>query len=518
MKPTLRACALLAAIFSTYLAAESYDEKAATVDMNDPHQLYDLAMWCGENQLERKKFRLLRDVLDIDSDYPPARAELGFVQYKGKWVHESRLPDDARRQAEQQGEAAGEPPRDRIVQTSGPGPSADEIDWGLQKLDESAIDQSTRRHLKKYMNQMVNTGSFSNQMRSAVATMLMDRYFQTSVVLMANGLLDGSHRDLNGAALMIQEVRRGGDREKGRWVNTLVPYIAEAAKKTTDPKDLTAYAMVASLDGDKRHVPALIEMLSSTDELLATTAKYAISKVTMLDERSVTKESAQQWWNKYHASSNAAIYGNMLSSSNPDARLAACRRLYSSQDKRILPVLADLLVVEQPTDRPIALGAAQLVKRITGTDWNLLDVDSASRAEDIASYRQWLDEQSHRFIWVEFRNQSIKDDGPTAAGVASTDTIGQWILQLNSLDDIDRSSAEKNLRNAGMEAAPKLVDALTHEDLIIRQRVRDLLRTISKQNYGLDPLGPETEQRAAVAKWRAWLQEQQGEAATPAAP
>ncbi len=64
--------------------------------------------------------------------------------------------------------------------------------------------------------------------------------------------------------------------------------------------------------------------------------------------------------------------------------------------------------------------------------------------------------------------------------------------------------AEANLRAAGLAAVPALVSGLENSAAIIRRRCNEILKVITKQDFGFDAHGPEADRAKAVASWKAW--------------
>ena len=84
--------ALLCLTVCSAYGADSYDEMLAETDRTNPDALYQLAMWCKENRLHLKAKKHLKEATKIDRNYAPAWEELGYIFYKNKWTHKSRVP------------------------------------------------------------------------------------------------------------------------------------------------------------------------------------------------------------------------------------------------------------------------------------------------------------------------------------------------------------------------------------------------------------------------------------------
>ncbi|MFH1422841.1 MAG: hypothetical protein ABIH42_09050 [Planctomycetota bacterium] len=65
---------------------EIYQEKLSQLSPDDVNGQYDLGVWCEQNHLsEQAKFHFEK-VIQLNPDYAKARAKLGYVKYKNKWV------------------------------------------------------------------------------------------------------------------------------------------------------------------------------------------------------------------------------------------------------------------------------------------------------------------------------------------------------------------------------------------------------------------------------------------------
>ena len=88
------------------------------------------------------------------------------------------------------------------------------------------------------------------------------------------------------------------------------------------------------------------------------------------------------------------------------------------------------------------------------------------------------------------------------------DRIGEWINQLRDVDASVADGAVSQLRSKGEEVIPALISrGLTANDGITRNRVRDLLREITGENFGFEGIrGNDAARKAAIEKWQAWAQ------------
>ena len=252
-------------------------------------------------------------------------------------------------------------------------------------------------------------------------------------------------------------------------------------------------------------MPRLIEMLSSSDRDIQDGARAGISLITMLPEREITAASAKEWWDMYHQASDSQIYASLLGAKNsPNTRLEAAKRLYRSQDKRIVPVLMDLMAGD---DAPAAIGAAHLVERICGNNWGWKVAARKSNAlPSTDRFREWWNDNQHTFVWLEFKNTGGGEDG----AAPQRDPLREAVLQLSGIEAGIAEGAMATLRRAGNEAVPALLDGLAHpSDAVIRTRSRDLLREMTGQNFGFEPTrGSDADRGRVREEWINWATEE----------
>lgn len=497
MTARLIALALLAALAAP-LAAQSYDEMLGRTDTSNPDELYDLAMWCKDQRMHLRARQHLRQAIEIDPDHGPSRQEMGYLWYNGEWVHQSRIPGAvvAQKQQEQKQARSG---GGTGIGASGPGPKASEIDWNLAIPGKG--DEAQMQWLAGIAADMNRASNYSGEMERAWRTFLMDQYLPSLVPALATAMKDPGFKDLYGPSMICMELLKTGEPEKVEMARALLPFLATVSERVSDAEDLYFFGLVAGQLGDKRVVPRLIEMLKSGDDDIVAGAKAGLTAITLQPEHEITAASAQQWWDKYHAASDSLIFGSLLNDSDPMVRLEACKRLYYEQDKRIMPVLFELLANDQPN---VFLEASSLLKRVTGSDWdiNQVDMPAQEKQERIARLEKWWEEEKGRFTFVEF--QDMMNSGGGALAV-QRDPVEEWIGNLGSLDGAEARTAYENLRGRGEEAIPALIEGLGNANPLIGNKCRDLLREITGQNFGYDAaLGTDAEQQKIIDRWREW--------------
>jgi hypothetical protein len=485
---------MLLFVAATAAHAESYDEKVGATDRNDPDAVLELALWCKERKMFSRANRHFQEALRLDPNHEPTRTAMGFVYDGRRWVHESRLPKGSRPGKKDSGSSTG---GGAVVKASGPGPKASEIEWDLTV----PADPDTDGFLTDFLDGVLrNMNSQGNEFMDAnIATLMKEEQLPSAVSRMAHAMKEGTYTDLYGPSMMMSQMLRDGGPTMTAYAKALLPFVMHASAKNTNAEDLYTFAYIAGSMGDKRVVPRLIELLGNPDDDVQFGAKSGLAAATMLDERELTVASAQAWWDKYHAASDAAIFATSLNDRDPKVRIRACQALYPSQDKRIVPVLIELA---RHKDRDVWMAAANEIAKITGNTWGLDRGVDAERREKIADQLEnWWKEEKTRFTFVAFRGQDIAG----APATPKADPIAQWVSQLGDLDGKVAAEAQANLRRKGDEAVSYLIEGLKGKDGIVRNKCRDLLREISGENYGFEGIrGSDSARAAAIGKWEAW--------------
>ena len=66
--------------------AEVLEARLDDIDRTDADALFNLAVWAKDNGLNRRVEKILKEILDLDSDHSGAHRLLGHVKADGKWV------------------------------------------------------------------------------------------------------------------------------------------------------------------------------------------------------------------------------------------------------------------------------------------------------------------------------------------------------------------------------------------------------------------------------------------------
>ncbi|MDA3961001.1 MAG: hypothetical protein PF961_09440 [Planctomycetota bacterium] len=489
-------CLLTCCAWNAYAVAssEDYAEQLAKTDLTSADEVFMLAAWCKEGGLHFSASKHFKQALKIDPDHQPTRDALGYVWYDKRWVHKSRVPGASNpRPATGKGGGRSKPGR--------PGPSTADVDWDLRLPERSS--EPDARWLINIIAEMNTVGNFAPEMEQAWRTLLLPQYLPYSGNELAHALSDPSFTDIYGATQFVQTCLQSDDPAKQAQGKMVYPFVVKASERVTDGEELYYFALVVGQAGDKRAVPRMIDMLDGEGDAQAG-AMAALSMLTLIPEDEVTKDRAQTWWNRYHSASDGEIYGHLLKSADPLVRLGACDRLYPEQDPRIVPTLIDIC---KSDNGPAFDGAVTLLRTISASDWGLAksELSPDEKAERIERLEEWWDTEGAKFTFVEFRNLA-----PVDAATSNAQTAETWIRELTSLDQGAARAAQDRLLQAGNDAVPALIDALESSDGIRSAKARDLLRTITKQNFGFEPnRGSKAEREQAVASWKAWAKEQQ---------
>ena len=199
----------------------------------------------------------------------------------------------------------------------------------------------------------------------------------TSIAKLAEGIVAGSYTDLWGPSMVATTLWAEGDETSQQQARALFPFLVKQSAGSTNPDSLFAFAALAAEIGEHKAVPQLLVMLGSSDGMIQSAAKQALSKLTFCPEDQLDLAFATDWWARHHASSEAIILAESLSDPNPFIRLNAVRGLSSDGwDARAMATLIRL--VDEDNPRVLADTAREL-KRITGNEWSL---SSRSTAED----------------------------------------------------------------------------------------------------------------------------------------
>lgn len=493
---------------------DEYRARSATIDANDPDAHFQLGSWCKEQGLHTLARKHFNNALKLDPDHLATREELGFIRYRRKWVHQSRVPGSARAPAQVNdgAEQNGTRSAGATSRPSGPAPTADQIEWDLTPPPDPQPDAPFGPFLEQIIGEMANASPTTRQMEIAYRTLLKDEYLPSAVARLATAIAEGRIGRLYGPSMVVSVAHQEGPDWKKPIVDRLLPFLAHLSKTAKDPEGLYVFAYVAGAMGDKRVVPRLAELLEHANKDVVFGARFGLQGITLIPADDLTADRARSWWQRHHASSSAEIYGAGLRSGDPAVRLQACQALYDSYDKRIVPVLIDLVLVEDPA---LYMAAARELKRISGSDWGLIRrQDSEWRRKLHQRLQQWWEQDGPRFRFlaqIEAENQA-RSGGPAAVVAAPepVDRLAGWIDQLGAPDSKASARALGSLRSQGPAIAGRLVaEGLVHGNPVVQEKVRNLLREWSGENHGFDPyLGSEADRIAARERWAAWAAQQ----------
>ena len=470
------------------LAAEDYDDVLAATDRKDANSLYNLALWCQENQLHRKARAHFKEVIQLEPDHQSAREALGFVWYDDKWTHVSRVPG-ARTKPE---------PGAKRADVAGPPPTADQVDWDftMPPFHVEGVDQ----WLEQFTTAMNSPDIWSGDVEVAINTLIMPDYVNSAAAAIAAAYESGRLKQIYGPSMVMQKLATSDNPQHIQEARRMLPFIVRASSKVNDGQQLYNFALAVGMLGDKRVVPRLIEILGVAGDG-ADGARGAISMITGIPEDKVTESEAQKWWDKWHAASASEVFGERLESDDPEVRLMACEQLYAEQDRRIVPVLIEVL---KSPEMSVRLRAVALLQQITGNDWGLAstELDPKDQAEKLERLEDWWKEEGNRFVFIEFR-EALNRPKPAV----KVDPTESKIAELTSTDTATARSARDWLVKQGTAAAPKLVVKLSSDDGILRQKVVEVLREVSGQQFGFDPiLGSDEDRAAAAQRWQEWVE------------
>lgn len=124
----------------------SFDEyvRLSRQAANTPAAQVELANWCQEHDFRAGWRKHLKRAIELDSDYAPARAALGFVRVGGIWVDGRTLSEQSPAGTGQQNAAEGRPPADQDAEQM---VSAIQTQWTLRirAIKTNKLDSSLRR-------------------------------------------------------------------------------------------------------------------------------------------------------------------------------------------------------------------------------------------------------------------------------------------------------------------------------------------------------------------------------------
>lgn len=495
-------CMLSVAVLS---GAETYRQRLAMTDTSDPHEVFELAQWCQENNMIVRYRQHLNEVIALDPDHYPAREALGFVYYNNQWTHRSRVPRNVLEQEDAARQQTADNTSDWTARAAGPAPTAEQIEWDLSIGEDPSPGEEG--WIKQQISTMSSAGHMSRQIEQAYRTLLMERYFPGAIHHLKQALKSGSFRGFYGVAMMFSEVWRERDQARMQAMRELVPFLVKASEKMRDQTNLEAFSMIMGTVHERRAVPRLIQILRTGGEDAQYAARMALASITLLPERNMNPDDAQKWWARYHSAPEEAIYGELLNDRDIDVALSAAERMIPDAYRRVIPAL--LRVLENGDNRQMMI-ADGLLKRLTDSNWVNVNMDQEERERRVAFAKRWWETNKDDFVPSEIQRQR-----EAAMRTGSQDVAGpgrqviERIGRLNDTDEIRVSSAETFLLNQNEAAiAPLIQHGLTHASGIVRQRADALLRQITDENFGFEGLvGSEDDREAARQRWREWARQ-----------
>jgi hypothetical protein len=501
--PMLRWCIAPILILAVAgLAAETYTDMLDGADLSSPDVQYDLGIWCEKNRMLSTANKHFAQALKLDPDHEKTRMHKGFLRVGEEWVHKSRIQGlNPGTPAAPGDPGAADPTGVQPGAPTGPAPTAADIRWNLNLWRNPDTEEKHTKFLDTFVAQL---GSESS-MYDAIATLMQDKYIPISVQRVATYLASADgRRILKGASMFCSDLNRK-DKTDGtsthlQHIQRLLPFLVKASEGVVDGDAIYSFCMVVSLTGEIKAVPRLIEIIADGDKDAALGARSAAAHLTLMPEKDITAESLQAWWSRNHALPPAEIYAQTLAASDPRHRLNACQRLYNLQDRRIIPVLADLLTADLGT----AAAAGELLQRITGTQWATRKVLEEGKGKAIAEqiHKWWKAEQAG-FVFLEFRQAEA-----VPVEQVEQNLVQQMVDKLDHLEQSERDQAFAGLQSMGEKIVPDLVQNLGNGSKLKQQKINALLQTITGQDFGYDPYGEDAAAKdAAIGKWRSWLDE-----------
>ena len=402
------AIAGLMALSAASLNAESYDDRLANTDRKDPNSLYELVVWCKANNFHSSANRHIREILALDPNHAPTRELQGFVWTGKRWVHKSRLPKGA--PAANSGGSAnngGSTQNAGVAAVpSGPAPKAGDISWDLTVPNNPDTDGGMTNWLKGVVsdiNSPRNTGSWS--------TLMVPNQREVGMVVLKQAIADGTFHNVQVPILIAEElVKEGNQKEADTWL----PFIVKSSEKTTDVEGLQLFAHKVGIFGDKRVVPRLIELLSHADENVQFNTKYTLGQFMVKPIDKVTPESAQEWWDRFHAAPDSVVYAQALKNDDPMIQIKAITAITKSDwTNEVMPVLIELI---QDDSTIVFMEATRHLKRITGTNWDIVMTTEQGKRKEIAErLTSWWEDNKRGYRPLYAAHATSNEKGSAAA-------------------------------------------------------------------------------------------------------
>jgi hypothetical protein len=480
---------LLALIAVGVLAAASFEEMQAKTDMSSPEAVFALGQWCSDNNLPSRARQLYGQVIKIDRDHEGARAALGMIRVGDRWINKSdekALPKPPARPA------ADPPPRP----AGGSGPAVKDVAWNVTAPDDIPGDHP---FIDGYLARMSNAPNDSDEMGRCIATLLAPAQWPAARPRLCRALLTPGFDDIYGAVEIAMELRKQGRISES---NALLPFVAKASERNTNPEDLCNFILLASAVRDRRSLPRLIELFVHPEPGVRDAAAEAISAITHIPTKGLTPEQAKSWWDANWSKSEERILAEQLRGFDPMAAVCAAAELCERRDKAIFPVLFKLLRHEDPA---INRRAIAVVLRATGLEFGyVFELPPVERHKKVDGIEKWWKQEKAQFSWPGLP----KEIAPVVAGgpavVVTEDPDQVAVRQLVSTIGTEAQAAELQLRGRGPKAVPALIEGLGDQSVLVRLRAYGILRETTRQTLAFDPNGAEVDRSKQVDAWRAW--------------
>ncbi len=227
---------LLAALAAALRAEDSLDVMVAKTDMTNVEQVSTLAQWCKDHNRPDHARQYWRLAIRLDPDNEQAHSELGQVRDGDRWV---TVVNRA---------GAPEATADKASSVAGPAPTAAQVSWDLAIPRDPAPDSD---FVDSYIAKLPTIKNDSNEMDSAVATMLMDENLPSALPRLCRALDKPDYNDLYGAANVVMGLSKAGRLDTAR---PLLPHLVKGTTHCTDDDDIAAALFAIGLFQGKRAV------------------------------------------------------------------------------------------------------------------------------------------------------------------------------------------------------------------------------------------------------------------------
>ncbi len=470
---------------------QTYEQMEAKTDMSSVEQLLNLAQWCKDHDRPSHAKDFWKKVIQLDPDNEAAHQGLGQEKVDDKWVYVSNRPQVVQLPNDGSAKPAG---------GHGSAPTSSQITWDMTIPKDPAADND---FVNAYIEKLPGISNDSNEMDSAVATMMMDENLPSALPRLCKALARPDYNDCYGAANLVMALAKANRLGVAR---PLLPYLVKATDHCTDPDDIAAAVFAIALFKDRRAVPRIIELFDfkgDKGDVVKQACSDAIAALAALPP-GITKAQAQSWWEKNFDADPVQVYLQQLRSPDPQTQIEAAEALYENREKSIFPVLVKLLTVD---DRDVNRRAIRVIARMSGLDFNYADATTPEdRAKRAALAQKWWKDNGDHFRFPDPAPEAGSAEAAAAAPPAPADQAATWVGQLGSITGHIGADAEHNLASAGKAAVPALIDGLDNSAAIIRDKCSALLKTITKQDFGYDAHGSDADRAKAVASWKSWAE------------